>query len=188
MLLPKCSAVFYSIPAIRHLDVLRNFRDFIERARDELTAYAALPHGPTGKPVDQKRDLFHRHPKRLLRLSFDALRVVAPRFSLDSFQGRERSAHQAQCIRTPCVISCAATMCLLRIGAFIGRVLPSGGSKRADLLRLREPGRYLCVELSSRRWERRENGQRRERTRSAYIRKDGKGNIDDNRKKEPKRD
>ena len=147
MLLPKCSAVFYSIPAIRHLDVLRNFRDFIERARDELTAYAALPHGPTGKPVDQKRDLFHRHPKRLLRLS-----------------------------------------CLLRIGAFIGRVLPSGGSKRADLLRLREPGRYLCVELSSRRWERRENGQRRERTRSAYIRKDGKGNIDDNRKKEPKRD
>ena len=32
-------------------DVIRNFRDFIETAPDELTAYAALLHGPDGAPL-----------------------------------------------------------------------------------------------------------------------------------------
>src|SRR3954452_1757546 len=33
------------------LDVVRNFRDFIGTAPDELTAYAALLHGPDGTPL-----------------------------------------------------------------------------------------------------------------------------------------
>jgi FAD/FMN-containing dehydrogenase len=33
------------------LDVIRRFRDFIEAAPDELTAYAALLHGPDGAPL-----------------------------------------------------------------------------------------------------------------------------------------
>src|SRR5262249_47260938 len=33
------------------VDVIRNFRDFIETAPDELTAYAALLHGPDGSPL-----------------------------------------------------------------------------------------------------------------------------------------
>jgi hypothetical protein len=37
------------------------------------------------------------------------LRVEVPRFSLDSFQQRRSSALQGQCIRTLCVVSCAAT-------------------------------------------------------------------------------
>ena len=32
-------------------DVLRHFRDYIESAPDELTAYAALLHGPDGTPL-----------------------------------------------------------------------------------------------------------------------------------------
>jgi hypothetical protein len=32
-------------------DVIRHFRDFIETAPDELTAYAALLHGPDGTPL-----------------------------------------------------------------------------------------------------------------------------------------
>ncbi len=32
-------------------DVLRNFRDFVESAPDEVTAYAALLHGPDGSPI-----------------------------------------------------------------------------------------------------------------------------------------
>ena len=33
------------------MDVIRNFRDFMESAPDELTAYAALLHGPDGSPI-----------------------------------------------------------------------------------------------------------------------------------------
>ncbi len=33
------------------MDVLRNFRDFMESAPDELTAYAALLHAPDGTPI-----------------------------------------------------------------------------------------------------------------------------------------
>jgi hypothetical protein len=33
------------------VDVIRNFRDYIEVAPDELTAYAALLHGPDGSPL-----------------------------------------------------------------------------------------------------------------------------------------
>src|SRR5262245_53482147 len=33
------------------VDVLRHFRDFIEAAPDELTAYGALLHGPDGSPL-----------------------------------------------------------------------------------------------------------------------------------------
>jgi hypothetical protein len=33
------------------VDVIRHFRDFIEAAPDELTAYAALLHGPDGSPL-----------------------------------------------------------------------------------------------------------------------------------------
>ena len=33
------------------VDVIRHFRDFIESAPDELTAYAALLHGPDGAPL-----------------------------------------------------------------------------------------------------------------------------------------
>ncbi len=33
------------------MDVIRNFRDFMESAPDELTAYAALLHGPDGGPI-----------------------------------------------------------------------------------------------------------------------------------------
>src|SRR5262252_961470 len=42
---------FLLYPRDSALDVLRNFRDFIERAPDELTAYAALLHGPDGTPL-----------------------------------------------------------------------------------------------------------------------------------------
>ena len=41
--------LIYPRPAA--FDVLRNFRDFIESAPEELTAYAALLHGPDGSPV-----------------------------------------------------------------------------------------------------------------------------------------
>jgi FAD/FMN-containing dehydrogenase len=33
------------------MDVIRHFRDFVESAPDELTAYAALLHGPDGSPI-----------------------------------------------------------------------------------------------------------------------------------------
>ena len=33
------------------MDVIRNFRDFIEKAPDELTAYVGLLHGPDGSPI-----------------------------------------------------------------------------------------------------------------------------------------
>lgn len=33
------------------MDILRNFRDFVESAPDEVTAYAALLHGPDGSPI-----------------------------------------------------------------------------------------------------------------------------------------
>ncbi len=33
------------------IDVIRNFRDFVESAPDEVTAYAALLHGPDGSPI-----------------------------------------------------------------------------------------------------------------------------------------
>jgi FAD/FMN-containing dehydrogenase len=42
---------FLLYPRDSALDVLRNFRDFIERAPDELTTYAALLHGPDGTPL-----------------------------------------------------------------------------------------------------------------------------------------
>jgi len=33
------------------IDVIRHFRDYMESAPDELTAYAALLHGPDGSPL-----------------------------------------------------------------------------------------------------------------------------------------
>jgi len=41
--------LFY--PRDAAVDVIRHFRDFIEVAPDELTAYAALLHGPDGSPL-----------------------------------------------------------------------------------------------------------------------------------------
>jgi len=38
-------------PRSAAVDVLRNFRDFIERAPDELTAYAVFMHSPEGVPL-----------------------------------------------------------------------------------------------------------------------------------------
>ena len=33
------------------MDVIRHFRDYIESAPDELSAYAALLYGPDGTPL-----------------------------------------------------------------------------------------------------------------------------------------
>jgi FAD/FMN-containing dehydrogenase len=41
--------LIYPRPAA--LDVIRHFRDFMQSAPDELTAYAALLHGPDGSPI-----------------------------------------------------------------------------------------------------------------------------------------
>ena len=68
--------------------------------------------------MDHKRDFSHHHRGWLLRSSFDALRVEVPRFSLDSFQQRRSSALQGQCIRTLCVVSCAATWFSHQTGSF----------------------------------------------------------------------
>ncbi len=42
---------FLLYPRAVAVEVLRNFRDFMEAAPDELTAYAALLHGPDGTPL-----------------------------------------------------------------------------------------------------------------------------------------
>ena len=39
------------LPSPAAIEVIRHFRDFIESAPDELTAYAALLHGPDGTPL-----------------------------------------------------------------------------------------------------------------------------------------
>lgn len=41
--------ILYPRPAA--VDVLRHFRDFMQKAPDELTSYAALLHGPDGSPL-----------------------------------------------------------------------------------------------------------------------------------------
>ncbi len=61
-------------------------------------------------------------------------------------------------------------------------------AKRADSLCLFEAGRYVRGRLSSWGRARRENRQGWKTKRDAYIRNDSKRNIDDNSKKEPKRD
>src|SRR5437763_12776248 len=38
-------------PRAMAIDVIRHFRDYMESAPDELTAYAALLHGPDGSPL-----------------------------------------------------------------------------------------------------------------------------------------
>ena len=42
---------FLLYPRAAALDVIRNFRDYIASAPDELTAYCALLHGPDGSPL-----------------------------------------------------------------------------------------------------------------------------------------
>jgi FAD/FMN-containing dehydrogenase len=42
---------FLLYPRAAAVDVIRNFRDYIASAPDELTAYAALLHGPDGSPL-----------------------------------------------------------------------------------------------------------------------------------------